>query len=59
MAVSPYTEATDDASLTYKFRLNPVEGKADKFTIHIIVKSTLDYKNKGGMEYEVMAKSKP
>jgi hypothetical protein len=53
MALSPYTEATDDASLTYKFRLNPVAKKADKFTIHIIVKSTLDYKNKGGMEYEV------
>ena len=53
MALSPYTEATDDASLTYKFRLNPVAEKADKFTIHIIVKSTLDYKNKGGMEYEV------
>lgn len=53
MAVQPYTESTNNASLTYRFRLNPMEDGANTFKIHVIVKSTLDYLNKGGMEYEV------
>ena len=51
MAVQPYTQPTDNASLTYRFRLRAVAGQP--FQVHVVVKSTLDFLNKGGLEYEV------
>ncbi|MBR6944935.1 MAG: glycosyl hydrolase 115 family protein [Prevotella sp.] len=53
MAVQPYTSPVGDASLTYRFSLHPMDGHTDTYDIHIVVKSTLDYLNKGGLEYEV------
>ena len=50
MALMPYTESTDDASLTYRFSLKP---SGDSVNVHVIVKSTLDYLNKGGLTYTV------
>ena len=50
MALMPYTESTDDASLTYRFSLCPT---GDSVNVHVIVKSTLDYLNKGGLTYTV------
>ena len=49
MTLMPYTEPAD-GSLTYKFALN---GKTDSVKIHVIVMSTLDYLNKGGLTYTV------
>ena len=49
IALMPYTEPTGDASLTYRFTLP----YADSVKVHVIVKSTLDYLNKGGLTYTV------
>lgn len=51
VALTPYTEAVDGASLTYRFTL-PADAPA-KVKIHVIVKSTLDFLNVGGHEYTV------
>ena len=51
VALTPYTEAVDGASLTYRFML-PADAPA-KVKIHVIVKSTLDFLNAGGHEYTV------
>lgn len=51
VALTPYTEAVDGASLTYRFML-PADAPA-KVKIHVIVKSTLDFLNVGGHEYTV------
>lgn len=51
VALTPYTEDVDGASLTYRFTL-PVH-TAGKVKIHVIVKSTLDFLNVGGHEYTV------
>ena len=49
VALMPYTVSTGNASLTYRW-----DGlSADSVEIHIIVKSTLDYLNKGGLAYTV------
>ena len=48
VALRPYTKAVDGASLTYQF-----ETVSDIKKIHVIVKSTLDFLNKGGLCYEV------
>ncbi len=67
VALTPYTEPVDGASLTYRFRSEKgtvfdqgtkrpkVERKSEKGTVavHIIVKSTLDFLNVGGFEYTV------
>ena len=51
MTLMPYTEQTDDATLTYRFDMN---GKQpETVTIHVILKSTLDYLNKGGLAFTV------
>ena len=50
VALTPYTQPVGDASLTYRFSLP--EG-TQKVNVHIIVKSTLDYKNVGGHECTV------
>ena len=51
MALMPYTEQTGDASLSYQFSLNGKQPETVK--VHVIVKSTLDYLNKGGMAFTV------
>ena len=49
IALMPYTTGTDDATLTYRFK--STDSKTAK--VHIITKSTLDFLDKGGLEYEV------
>ena len=48
MTLMPYTEDVKGASLSYQFKIEP-----RKVRIHVIIKSTLDYQNKGGMSYGV------
>ena len=48
ITLRPYTKAVDGAELTYQF-----ETVSDIKKVHVIVKSTLDYLNKGGLCYEV------
>ena len=55
VALTPYTKPVDGASLTYRFS-NGKEQKGSEartVTIHVVVKSTLDYLNVGGHEYAV------
>ncbi len=51
VALTPYTQPTGDAKLTYHFTMPPAHPGMAK--IHIIVKSTLDFENRGGHEYTV------
>jgi hypothetical protein len=51
VALTPYTEPVDGATLTYRFTL-PANAPA-KVKVHVIVKSTLDFLNVGGFEYTV------
>ena len=48
ITLMPYTKDVKGASITYKFKMN-----AKKVRIHVIIKSTLDYLNKGGLSYGV------
>ena len=50
VALTPYTSAVDNASLTYQFTL-PGDSKSVK--VHVITKSTLDFLDVGGFEYTV------
>lgn len=50
VSVMPYDSAPQNASLTYKFSLPEA---VDSVKVHVIVKSTLDFKNKGGFCYDV------
>ena len=50
VALIPYTEATGDASISYRFTL---PNNIDKVRVHVVVKSTLDFLNVGGHEYTV------
>ncbi len=49
MTLMPYTEPAY-GSLTFKFAL---KDKIESVKVHIVVKSTLDYLNKGGLTYKV------
>ena len=51
VALTPYTQPVDGASLTYRFTL-PAQAPA-KVKVHVIVKSTLDFLNVGGHEFAV------
>ena len=51
VALTPYTKPVDGASLTYRFAL-PDNAPA-QVTVHVVVKSTLDFLNVGGHEYTV------
>ena len=51
VALTPYTKAVGDASLTYRFTLPADAPKTVK--VHVVVKSTLDFLNVGGYEYTV------
>jgi len=51
IVLMPYTKSPDGGYLSYRFKTN---GKiSDKVKVHVIVKSTLDYLNKGGLTYQV------
>ena len=54
MTLMPYTEPVDGAALKYKWtpQAQP-SAAADSVKVHIVVKSTLDYLNKGGLTYTV------
>ena len=51
MSLMPYDKPAEGASLTYKFRLDRASDY--EAVLHVIVKSTLDYLNKGGLVYTV------
>jgi len=56
VALTPYTQPVDGASLTYRFTLPALTSNHLPLTtvkVHIIVKSTLDFLNVGGHEYAV------
>ena len=50
VALTPYTAAVGNASLTYRFRL---PSPLTSVKVHVVVKSTLDFLNVGGHEYTV------
>ncbi len=52
MTLMPYTEAVDGASLTYQWTGKPATA-VNQVKVHVVVKSTLDYLNKGGLTYTV------
>ena len=49
ITLMPYTEPTGNAQLEYRFKGT----QASEVKVHVIVKSTLDYLNKGGLTYTV------
>ena len=59
MTLMPYTKGVKGASITYQFKMNALarnaassnNAESKKVRIHVIIKSTLDYQNKGGMTY--------
>ena len=61
MTLMPYTKGGKGASITYQFKMNALARNAassntaesKKVRIHVIIKSTLDYQNKGGLTYGV------
>ena len=54
VSLQPYTKPVGGASLTYRFTTpTGVAGKGKEVKVHIIVKSTLDFLNKGGLTYDV------
>ena len=61
VALTPYTKPVDGASLTYRFALpesvlSPITHHLSPITtvtVHVVVKSTLDFLNVGGHEYSV------
>ena len=52
VALTPYTEPADGASLTYRFNLPDLKPDTP-VKVHVVVKSTLDFLNVGGHEYAV------
>lgn len=51
VVLMPYTENVVGGSLSYRF--NTVDATLGKVKVHVVVKSTLDYLNKGGLTYQV------
>lgn len=51
VSLQPYGKPIGGASLTYRFTDGGFSG--DSVRVHVIVKSTLDYLNKGGLTYRV------
>ena len=49
IALMPYTVATDQAELSYKFKTGDVK----TVKVHVVTKSTLDFLDKGGLVYDV------
>jgi hypothetical protein len=50
ITLMPYTLPTGDAALEYRFSMDQT---VTKVKVHVIVKSTLDYLNLGGLTYTV------
>ena len=48
VALTPYSQSVDGASLTYRFALP--KDHPDKVKVHVVVKSTLDFQDTGGHE---------
>ena len=57
VALTPYTKPVGNSSLTYRFALP--KGYADSVKVHVIVKSTLDFKNVGGHECAISVDGQP
>ena len=55
IALMPYTAATGQAELSYKFR----SGDVKTVKVHVVTKSTLDFLDKGGLVYEVAIDGQP
>ena len=58
IALMPYTVATDNALLEYRFTIPSDEiiklnAQSLKLKVHVITKSTLDFLDKGGLVYDV------
>ena len=54
MTLMPYTEPVNGASLSYRFSSPSVATQSQPTVkVHVVVKSTLDYLNKGGLTYSV------
>lgn len=51
VVLMPYTENVMGGSLSYRFKT--VDATQGKVKVHVVVKSTLDYLNKGGLTYQV------
>ena len=50
ITLMPYTQPTGDASVEYRFK---ADQPVTEVKVHVIVKSTLDYMNQGGLTYTV------
>lgn len=50
VVLMPYTENPSGGQLSYRFK---TDRAVEKVKIHVMVKSTLDYLNKGGLTYQV------
>ena len=50
LTLMPYTEGVDGAALQYRFT---ADCHVTTVKVHVVVKSTLDYLNKGGLTYRV------
>ena len=53
MALMPYTVDTKDATLTYRFSTSNNRNEISKVKVIVVTKSTLDFLNKGGLEFTV------
>jgi len=53
ITLMPYTASTEGGSLTYRFAMDNSQPANDSLSVHVVVKSTLDYLNKGGLSYTV------
>jgi hypothetical protein len=51
LTLMPNTSSTEGATVNYKFSV--ADNQKDSVKIHVVVKSTLDYLNKGGLIYTV------
>ena len=55
MTLMPYTEPVNGASLSYRFSSPSIATQSQTTVkVHVVVKSTLDYLNKGGLTYSVV-----
>ena len=53
VTLMPYDKPIDGASLEYRFNTSSLTTQPSTLKIHVVVKSTLDYLNVGGLCYEV------
>lgn len=53
MTLIPYTDDIKGESISYRFKIGDLKFNGNQVKVHIITKSTLDFLNKGGLEYNV------